>query len=211
VIYTRVSMLFALLFFAGSALAQTDEEVERAKSLFHEGYDLAVQERWAEALEKLEASRRLIERPSTVFNIGTALLRSERAKDAVAAFERYLEIASSDDPAREEAASLLEEAKRAVAAQEPPAPPAPPPPIEPIEPPPPKPIEAAPEPKLTAVESTAAVEEDFVGSTDFWVLVGVGVVVVIGGAIAVGLAVRPGEEEPYPGTLNSVLEGLRTR
>jgi outer membrane biosynthesis protein TonB len=211
--FTRSSALLALLLFAGTAVAQTDQDVERAKALFREGYELAVEEKWAEALEKLEASRSLIERPSTVFNIGTTLLRLGRAKDAVAAFERFLEIAATEDPAREEALSLLAEAKQTVKAEEPPpVPPEPPPMAEPIEAPPPKPIEAAPEPRITAVERVPPEDEDdFVGGTVFWVIVGAGVVAVIGGAIAVGLAARPGEEEPYPGTLNSVLEGLRAR
>jgi hypothetical protein len=261
-------VLLILLLLARPAAAQEDERVERAKDLFRQGYELAVEEKWAEALEKLEASRALIERPSTLFNIGTALLRLARPSEAIAAFERYLELTSPEDPGRAEATSFLEQARGSVAvlqiqvtppeaevtvdgrrvdpmqsiivdpgtrviaasapgfsdrsisvevtaketrqvalelsAVPPEAPPLPPPPA--AEPPP---VLVT---KAKEIESIAIAEEEesFAGSVTFWVLIGAGVAVV-GGAIAVGLAVRSGEEDPYPGTLNTVLEGLHTR
>jgi hypothetical protein len=245
-------LVLILLVWLRPAYAQELDDVDRAKELFREGYQLAVQEKWAEALEKLEASRVLVERPSTVFNIGTALLRMRRPTEAIAAFERFLTLAQPDDPARAEAESLLAEARGTAATLEIVVVPAqaelrldgqkidPSPRL--LDPglhtltaslsgyleesvtvdltpgerervvlelaavPPPAPIAAAPPP--IAVAPLPEPEESIAESATFWVLLGVGIAV-IGGAIAIGVAVGTHEAEPYPGTLGQVLEGLR--
>lgn len=69
------------------------QDRDRARALFEQGVALSSQERWAEALEAFEQSRAIVERPSTVFNIATALQRLGRAREAIAAAEVYLTLA----------------------------------------------------------------------------------------------------------------------
>lgn len=107
---TYLALATAVLF-AAEARAQ-DEEAE-ARRLFEDGVAFAKEESWSEALARFEASRALVERPSTLFNIGTTLMRLQRPTAAVGAFERFL--ALSDRRDRNAAArKLLEEAQAAV-------------------------------------------------------------------------------------------------
>lgn len=69
-----------------------------ARAAFERGVSLSQQERWGEALEQFRQSFELVPRPSAAFNIATTLVRLGRHVEAVAAFERYLQIA---DPSAE--------------------------------------------------------------------------------------------------------------
>ncbi len=118
----------ALLLFARPAHAQTQPEVAtspptvdpgqgaEAQALFRRGLELGTEDRWADALSLFLRSRSLIERPSTIFNIGVALGRLGRFREAVATLDEYLalpEAATSD--ARPEAQRLRAEANAALA------------------------------------------------------------------------------------------------
>jgi hypothetical protein len=101
------------LLVSASAFAETAEESVRARKLFEEGVALARDKKWSLALEALEASRVLVERPRTVFNIGSVLLRLGRAGEAIAAFEAFLRISpAEDDAGRGAARQLIEEAAK---------------------------------------------------------------------------------------------------
>lgn len=67
---------------------------KRARRLFRNGVQYANQERWGEALEYFRRSRELVQRPSTLFNIGVALLRLGRPTEALRALERYLRVSA---------------------------------------------------------------------------------------------------------------------
>ena len=163
-----------------------------AKTLFKEGVALAERERWVEALERFEASLQLQPRASTLFNVGTTLMKLDRPKDAADAFRRFLEMET--DPARRDAGrKLLAEAERAQPEAPPPPNVEPPPPSSAPPPPPPSrpppPIEPAPEPR------------GILESPWFWVVAGV---VVVGAGIGIGVGVA-NARSPYGGTTGEVI------
>lgn len=87
-----------------------------AQALFRRGVELGEQDRWAEALEHFRRSRRLVERPNTVFNVGFALFRLGRFVAAIAALDEYLALTEGETSARrEEAVRLRGEAAASVA------------------------------------------------------------------------------------------------
>ncbi len=93
-----------------AAVAPTAQE-EQARALFETGVALSQEERWTEALDAFRRSRALVERPSTIFNIATALQRLGRAGDAIAAIDAFLAVA---DPVRDGAQVDQARALRAV-------------------------------------------------------------------------------------------------
>lgn len=90
------------------APADADPNAARARELFQEGVAFSRSERWAEALASFQQSLALVERPSTVLNIATALQRLGRARECVAAVDRYLVISDpvADAESRARATTL---------------------------------------------------------------------------------------------------------
>lgn len=88
-----------------------------ARRLFEEGIHAVDGEQWAEALDRFTRSRAIVERPSTVLNIATALSRLGRARESVREFEHYLTIATSpaDRAQREQVRSLMETTRASIA------------------------------------------------------------------------------------------------
>lgn len=86
---TRVLAFAFALLFAAPVMAQDDEAAARAA--FEEGQAHAADERWAEALEDFERSYELFERPTTLYNIASVLVRLGRARAAIDAIDRFLE------------------------------------------------------------------------------------------------------------------------
>lgn len=78
-----------------SAQAPLVEPATEARRLWEQGRDLAEADRCGDALGFFRRSRALVERPSTVFSIGTCLFTLGRHVEAVAAFDDYLRIADS--------------------------------------------------------------------------------------------------------------------
>jgi hypothetical protein len=91
------------------------DSMRTARSLFQRGIELVGQERWGEALEYFRQSRALAERPSTVFNIGSVLVRVGRMAEAISALEEFLRISDprANATERREAERLLAEARAA--------------------------------------------------------------------------------------------------
>lgn len=67
----------------GSARTASRADEAEARALFEQGRAHAAEERWVEALEAFRRSRELVERPSTVFNVATTLVRLGRAQEAL--------------------------------------------------------------------------------------------------------------------------------
>ena len=88
------------------AMAQEDVSA-RARAAFERGVAMSGEERWAEALAAFEESRALVERPSTLFNIATALQRLGRARDAIRVAENYLVISNARRDAEQRAAATM--------------------------------------------------------------------------------------------------------
>ncbi len=86
---------------AASSLAE-------ARTLFDRGLAAADAERWGEAVELFRRASEIVERPSIVFNLGQALMRSGRSTQARAALERFIAIADAQADRRDiEAAQRL--------------------------------------------------------------------------------------------------------
>lgn len=88
--------------FPGAASAQAPSRVDeaRARALFEEGRRAAEAERWVEALDAFQRSRALANRPSTVFNVATTLVRLGRAREVLAALDELEAIATPREHAR---------------------------------------------------------------------------------------------------------------
>lgn len=86
-----------------------------ARALFQRGIELVGEERWGEALEYFRRSRALAERPSTVFNIGSVLVRVGRMAEAIGTLEEFLRVSDprANAAERREAERLLTEARGA--------------------------------------------------------------------------------------------------
>lgn len=99
-----------------AALAQAQPaQVNEARTLFQSGMRLVEQERWGEALEFFRRSRAIAARPSTVFNIGSVLVRLGRMAEAIETLEEFLRVSDPRQNAAEraEAQRLLGEARAA--------------------------------------------------------------------------------------------------
>jgi hypothetical protein len=81
-----------------AAAAPSAEAQAEARRLFDEGRAHADAERWPAAVTSFESSRALLERPSTVFNLASALVRVGRSLDALEALAVLERIA---DPRRD--------------------------------------------------------------------------------------------------------------
>jgi len=117
-VVTTVVIVLATLFAAtplGSSAHAQDatpgddaSAAAEARSLFEQGLERADHEQWGEALEYFRRSRALLERPSTVFNLGNALYRLGRYREAIHAFEDFARIADpADADSRRSATDLL--------------------------------------------------------------------------------------------------------
>jgi hypothetical protein len=213
-----VILLLGLLL-PSAALAKGDGKVEFDKAMrFYQAqeYDAALP-----YFQK--AYERSGKRPSTI----RALAQCERAlkqyEQAIAHFKEYLASKPSDAKEVEETLELLTELLAEKQKAEPQAepktepkgevkpppkaeskievkkttpPPPPPPKIDPPPPPPPAITHSAPPP---------AEESSIVESPILWIAVGAAVLV--GGGVAIALAVSGGEDGPYPGTSGVVLVG----
>lgn len=87
--------------------APTAEEIERARGLFQSGRALLEAEEWEAGLDVLRRSFAIVERPSVAFSMAFALVRLERAREALEVLAVFEAIA---DP--EQDASLVEGAAR---------------------------------------------------------------------------------------------------
>lgn len=83
---------------AATPPGEDPDVTEQARALFDQGVLLSQEERWAEALDAFRGSRALVERPSTLFNIATALQRLGRNHDAIDAVDAFVAVA---DPVRD--------------------------------------------------------------------------------------------------------------
>ena len=101
----RALLLLVLLFTSALAIpvaraqdttAPSDVTLAEAQALFRHAVELGDQDRWAEALELFRRSLALVPRPSTEFNVGFALFRLGRFREAIVIFDRYLEASQGE-------------------------------------------------------------------------------------------------------------------
>ncbi len=84
---------------ARTGAAQRAQDAE-ARALFEEGSRHAEGERWIEALDAFRRSRAVAERPTTIFNIATTLIRLGRAQEALATITELERVADPRQHAR---------------------------------------------------------------------------------------------------------------
>ena len=84
---------------ARTGAAQRAQDAE-ARALFEEGRGHAEAERWIEALDAFRRSRAVSERPTTIFNIATTLIRLGRAQEALATIAELERVADPNTHAR---------------------------------------------------------------------------------------------------------------
>lgn len=91
--------------------------LDDARRYFEQGLAMSDQERWGEAVEFLRRSLAIVERPSTLYNIGVAYLRVGKPTSARTSLERFLAVsdARQERARRAEATRLVAEANRAIA------------------------------------------------------------------------------------------------
>ena len=90
-------MVFALsMAFAVTARAQTDEKKEAAKEEFNKGAELFANEQYPQAATRFQAAYDLYPDPAYLYNLGASHQRAESWRDAVVAFDSYLEVAGAD-------------------------------------------------------------------------------------------------------------------
>lgn len=96
-----------------------DDPASRARALFEEGIALSDRGAYEQAIERFRESNALVERPSTLFNLGVALRELRRDAEAIDAFERFLVIAdaSIDDAPIAQARSWIAATQRAMASR----------------------------------------------------------------------------------------------
>ncbi|MBX7195020.1 MAG: PEGA domain-containing protein [Sandaracinaceae bacterium] len=84
---------------ARAGAAERAREAE-ARALFEQGREHAEAERWIEALDSFRRSRAVSERPTTIFNIATTLIRLGRAQEALATIAELERLADPTQHAR---------------------------------------------------------------------------------------------------------------
>lgn len=84
---------------ARTGAAQRAQDAE-ARALFEEGRVHAEAEQWIEALDAFRRSRAVAERPTTIFNIATTLIRLGRAQEALATITELERVADPRQHAR---------------------------------------------------------------------------------------------------------------
>lgn len=104
---------------AWSQPSPAPDKVKEARRLFDLGLSQADRSMWGQALENFQASRALMDRPSTLFNIGNALVRLGRYAEGIIALEEYMRTPEGNaKAARRKAHELLDLALRSVATVE---------------------------------------------------------------------------------------------
>jgi hypothetical protein len=104
VLSLSLSLAFGLVAGLGSLARAQDADAAdvqaEARRLFEEGRAHAQAERWPAAVTSFESSRALLERPSTLFNLASALVRVGRSLEALAVLDVLDRVA---DPRRDRA------------------------------------------------------------------------------------------------------------
>lgn len=100
-----------------SSSAVSNAQLERARTLFEEGLVQSDLGNFRRALEKFRLSLQIVERPSTVFNVANAYLKTGQPVEAASYFERFLAIATGPENAsrQDEGQNLLARARAAIA------------------------------------------------------------------------------------------------
>lgn len=108
--------VLAWLTISSLASAQAEDPSTEAKALFEHGISLAGESRWGEALVYFRRSAALAERPSTVFNIGVALLRMGKPTEATRSFQRFMRISDprAEAQRRAQAEEMMRTAERTI-------------------------------------------------------------------------------------------------
>ena len=188
-----VTLLAVIALGAGSAWAQSEDPVARAKTHFEAGRALYELGNYTEAAREFAAGYELVPKPQFLLNLGQCYRKLDQLPQARDMYRRYLSEAPASDPERPQAEQILGEIDRQLAARQ--APPPPPPVAAPprASPPPPSVAATPAAPALTAQAPPRAERKSFLRRN--WWIIPVGVAVV---GVGVGLGVYFGTRAADP-------------
>ncbi len=98
-----------VLLLASAASAQTDEELEEARTLFGEGVQLTQEERWEEAAERFRRVMRVRATGQVKYNLALALSHTSALAEAATLLREVVDDAELDRRTRRDARRLLDE------------------------------------------------------------------------------------------------------
>jgi tetratricopeptide (TPR) repeat protein len=99
-------------------LSETAPSDEEARGLFMAGQAAFRDQRWDDAMRYFQQAFDLSPRPELLYNVGVAADRLRRDQEALAAFERFLELGNADDPHIPDARARVEILRDAIARHE---------------------------------------------------------------------------------------------
>jgi tetratricopeptide (TPR) repeat protein len=161
----RLALLVALALVAPSARGEGGDPEERARVHFQAGEALYKLGNYKDAVREFSAGYDLSPRPEFLLDLGQAYRQLHEDRQALAMFRRFVDEAAPSDPRRLEVALLTAELEKQLDVR----------PVEPV---------AQPAP---APPSPAPVEKSHVRG-GAWVVVLIGVVALVAGAVALGVA-----------------------
>ena len=95
----------------------TQQQMGEARTFFEQGIHMADDQRWGEAIEFFKRSLAIVERPSTLFNLGSSYLRVGKPVEAEETLLRFMRVSDpqADAQQRTQAQRLVQEAHGAIA------------------------------------------------------------------------------------------------
>jgi tetratricopeptide (TPR) repeat protein len=120
-----VTLLALLALGAGTAWAQSEDPVARARTHFEAGRALYQLGNYTEAAREFAAGYELVPKPQFLLNLGQCYRKLDQLEQARNMYQRYLTDAPASDPERPQAEQILDEIERQIAARQANAPPPP--------------------------------------------------------------------------------------
>ncbi len=169
----------ALLIAAGSAHAQSADDVARSRTHFEAGRALYNLGNYTDAVREFSAGYQNAPKPLFLVNLGQAYRKLNDLEHARDMYKKFLVEAPPTDPDREQVKQILQDLEAQIAARPPPAPA-------------PEPVVAQPAPAASAVVGTPPAKKSFV-KKNWWIFPVAGAVLV-GVAVGIYFGVRPASQ-----------------
>ena len=183
-------LVLSICFTVGSAHAQSQADLNRARAHFEAGRALYSLGNYAEALREFQSGYQLAPRPQFLLNIGLTQYKLHDLVKARASLTQYVENAPKSEGGIKRAREMLAEIDRTLASQ-PPPPVAPPPPVV-TTPPTPPPTVATPPPSAVVLTAAPLPPPKKSWPARYWWVFPVGAAAIAGIAVGVYFGTRGG-------------------